>query len=146
VARAQRTKAKRDAESRRTGPTRRRPKKSAKGKRTEERTSHEKNTEVGQQTFMRREAPQRRTVSPVNRVTLTAILIAISPSVTVSIGLEMKGVRRVTFRVMRVSAVTSEAAKSILPGERSRMKGDGCYLWIFSMWYRDLPGRSKKSL
>ena len=49
---------------------------------------------------------------------LTAIEIAISPSVTVSIGLLMKGVFRVTFLVIRLSVITSWAAKSIFPGRR----------------------------
>lgn len=44
------------------------------------------------------------------------MLIAISPSVTVSIGLLIKGVLSVTLRVIRLSAMTSEAAKSIFPG------------------------------
>lgn len=41
--------------------------------------------------------------------------IAISLSVTVSIGLLMNGVLSVIFRVMRDSVVTSEAANDIFP-------------------------------
>jgi hypothetical protein len=51
---------------------------------------------------------------------LTAMEIAIWASVTVSIGLLIKGVLRVTFLVIRLSVRTSEAGKSILPGKRRK--------------------------
>ena len=51
---------------------------------------------------------------------LTARAIAISLSVTVSIGLLMNGVLSTTLRVMRLSVETSCAAKSILPGRRRK--------------------------
>jgi hypothetical protein len=54
-----------------------------------------------------------------NEMELTAIEIAMSASVTVSIGELTKGVLRVILRVILVSTVTSLAAKSILAG-RSR--------------------------
>ena len=47
---------------------------------------------------------------------LTAMLIAMSVSVTVSIGELMNGVLRTTFLVIRLSVTTSEAENSILPG------------------------------
>lgn len=55
----------------------------------------------------------------INEIGLTAMEIAISASVTVSIGELTKGVLRVILRVILVSTVTSLAAKVILPG-RSR--------------------------
>jgi hypothetical protein len=48
---------------------------------------------------------------------LTAMLMAISPSVTVSIGLLINGVLRTTFLVILLSVETSLAAKSIFPGK-----------------------------
>ena len=51
---------------------------------------------------------------------LTAIAIAISPSVTVSIGLLMNGVLSTTFLVIRLSITTSDAGKSILPGRSKK--------------------------
>ena len=47
---------------------------------------------------------------------LTAMCIAMSVSVTVSIGELMKGVLRTTLRVILLSVTTCCAAKSILPG------------------------------
>jgi hypothetical protein len=46
--------------------------------------------------------------------------IAISVSVTVSIGLLRKGVFSTTFLVTRLSIITFEAGKSILPGRRRK--------------------------
>jgi hypothetical protein len=50
------------------------------------------------------------------QVLLTAREIAISLSVTVSIGLLKNGVLSTTLRVTRVSVITSAGEKSILPG------------------------------
>lgn len=58
-------------------------------------------------------------ISTIGGGQLTAIEIAMSPSVTVSIGELTKGVLRVILRVILVPKVTSLAANSILPG-RSR--------------------------
>jgi hypothetical protein len=46
--------------------------------------------------------------------------MAISLSVTVSMGLLMNGVLRTTFLVILLSVTTSEAAKSIFPGRIRR--------------------------
>jgi hypothetical protein len=51
---------------------------------------------------------------------LTAMAIAISLSVTVSIGLLMNGVLSTTFFVIRLSVTTSDAGKSILPGRSKK--------------------------
>jgi hypothetical protein len=51
---------------------------------------------------------------------LTAIDMAILSSVTVSMGLLMKGVFRETLRVIWVSVMALEAGKSIFPGRRRK--------------------------
>lgn len=60
------------------------------------------------------------TSGETRKMRLTAMEMAISASVTVSIGELMKGVLRVILRVILPSTVTPLAAKSILPGRSKK--------------------------
>ena len=70
---------------------------------------------------------------------LTANAMAMSLSVTVSMGELMKGVLRTTLRVMRLSVDVSLAAKSIFPGRRRKS------LYVSPPWMRESMSSATES-